>query len=256
MGALDSRVADPDNRPMPVPFVHLRLHTEYSLCDGLVRIKPLVDAVAAAGMPAVAVTDQSNLFALVKFYKAALARGIKPLAGVDLWHDAGDGEAPTRLVLLCQDETGYRNLTRLVSRCYTEGRHGGRITLAGDWLDGQTGGLIALSGAAEGDVGRALLADDLPRARALLERWQRHFPERYYLEVQRCDRPGDERHLRAAVELAGTVGVPVVATNDVRFLARDEFEAHEARVCIHEGRTLDDPRRPRPYTEADRKSVV
>jgi DNA polymerase-3 subunit alpha len=107
---------------MPVPFVHLRLHTEYSLCDGLVRIKPLVDAVAAAGMPAVAVTDQSNLFAQVKFYKAALARGIKPLVGVDLWLDAGDGEAPGRLALLCQDDTGYRNLTRLVSRCYTKAR--------------------------------------------------------------------------------------------------------------------------------------
>jgi DNA polymerase-3 subunit alpha len=235
---------------MPVPFVHLRLHTEYSLCDGLVRIKPLVDAVAAAGMPAVAVTDQSNLFAQVKFYKAALARGIKPLVGVDLWLDAGDGEAPGRLALLCQDDTGYRNLTRLVSRCYTEGRHGGHITLSGAWLEGQTEGLIALSGAAEGDVGRALLADDRTRARAQLERWQRLFPDRYYLEVQRCDRPSDERHLRAAVELAGTAGVPVVATNDVRFLARDDFEAHEARVCIHEGRTLDDPRRPRPYTEA------
>ena len=235
---------------MPVPFVHLRLHTEYSLCDGLVRIKPLVDAVAAAGMPAVAVTDQSNLFAQVKFYKAALARGIKPLVGVDLWLHAGDGEAPGRLALLCQDDTGYRNLTRLVSRCYTEGRHGGHITLSGAWLEGQTEGLIALSGAAEGDVGRALLADDRIRARAQLEHWQRLFPDRYYLEVQRCDRSSDERHLRAAVELAGTAGVPVVATNDVRFLARDDFEAHEARVCIHEGRTLDDPRRPRPYTEA------
>ena len=250
METLDSRVADPDNRSMPVPFVHLRLHTEYSLCDGLVRIKPLVEAVAAAGMPAVAVTDQSNLFALVKFYKAALARGIKPLAGVDLWLEGGEGEAPSRLVLLCQDAGGYRNLTRLVSRCYTEGRHGGQITLADAWLEGQTEGLIALSGAGEGDVGRALLAGDQARARALLERWQRLFPERYYLEVQRCGRPGDETHLRAAVALAGMAGVPVVATNDVRFLARDDFEAHEARVCIHEGRTLDDPRRPRRYTEA------
>ncbi len=248
--ALDTRAGESDNRPMPVPFVHLRLHTEYSLCDGIVRIKPLVEAVAAAGMPAVAVTDQSNLFALVKFYKAALARGVKPLAGVDLWVQDGAGEAPTRLVLLCQDAIGYRNLTRLVSRSYTEGRHGGRILLDSAWLEGQSDGLVALSGAAEGNVGRALLAGDRAGARVRLDRLRALFPERYYLEVQRCGRPDDEPHLRAAVELAGTAGVPVVATNDVRFLARDDFEAHEARVCIHEGRTLDDPRRPRAYTDA------
>ncbi|MDX1592735.1 MAG: DNA polymerase III subunit alpha [Gammaproteobacteria bacterium] len=235
---------------MPVPFVHLRLHTEYSLCDGIVRVKPLIDAVAGAGMPAVAVTDQSNLFALVKFYKAAVARGVKPIAGVDLWVADPDGEAPHRLVLLCQDATGYRNLTRLVSRCYIEGRHGGHIQLAGEWLEGQTAGLIALSGGAGGDVGRALVAGDVARARSRLERWQRLFDARYYLEVQRCGRADDERHLRAAVDLATRAGVPVVATNDVRFLVRDDFDAHEARVCIHQGRTLDDPRRPRDYTEA------
>jgi DNA polymerase-3 subunit alpha len=235
---------------MPVPFVHLRLHTEYSLCDGIVRIKPLVEAVAAAGMPAVAVTDQSNLFALVKFYKAAQARGIKPIAGVDLWLAAGEGQPPARLVLLCQDATGYRNLTRLVSRSYIEGRHGGHILLQPEWLAGLSDGLIALSGASQGDVGRALLAGDRARAHACLERWRALFPERYYLELQRCGRADDEPHLRAAVDLATGAGVPVVATNDVRFLARDQFEAHEARVCIHEGRTLDDPRRPRSYTDA------
>ncbi len=235
---------------MPVPFVHLRLHTEYSLCDGIVRIKPLVEAVASAGMPAVAVTDQSNLFTLVKFYKAALARGVKPIAGVDLLIAEEEGQPPSRLVLLCQDTIGYRNLTRLVSRSYTEGRHGGRILLQHAWLDGQSDGLIALSGAAQGDVGRALLAGDAERTNERVARWRRLFPDRYYLEVQRCGRADDEPHLRAAVDLAIRAGLPMVATNDVRFLSSDEFEAHEARVCIHEGRTLDDPRRPRDYTEA------
>ena len=235
---------------MPVPFVHLRLHTEYSLCDGIVRIKPLVEAVAEAGMPAVAVTDQSNLFALVKFYRAALARGIKPIAGVDLWLADEEGQPPSRLTLLCQDAVGYRNLKCLVSRAYTEGRHGGHILLQHAWLGDQSDGLIALSGAAQGDVGRALLAGDVGRAGERLNRWQELFPDRYYLELQRCGRTDDEPHLRAVVEFATGAGIPVVATNDVRFLTRDDFEAHEARVCIHEGRTLDDPRRPRDYTEA------
>jgi len=233
---------------MTVPgFVHLDLHTEYSLCDGLVRIKPLVEAVAAAGMPAVAVTDQSNLFALVKFYLAALARGVKPIAGADLWVDDGDG--PARLHLLAQDTAGYRNLMRLVSRSYTEGRHGEQAVLHGDWLEGSADGLIALSGGSAGDVGRALLAGDEETARRRLDRWQHLFNGRYYLELQRCGRPDDEVHLHAAVDLATRHGVPVVASNAVRFLARDDFGAHEARVCIHDGRTLDDPRRARNYTD-------
>jgi DNA polymerase III subunit alpha len=230
-------------------FTHLRLHTEYSLVDGVVRIPALVKAVAAAGMPAVAVTDQSNLFGMVKFYRAAQSAGIKPIIGVDLWiREAVEGAAPTRLVLLCQDDTGYRNLTRLVSRCYLEGQHRGVPMLARSWLKGQTQGLIALSGAREGDVGRALLADN-GTAPSLLNDWLRLFPERYYLEVQRTGRPDEEDYLHAAVGLAARAGVPVVATNDVRFIAREDFEAHEARVCIHEGRALADPRRPRAYSD-------
>jgi DNA polymerase-3 subunit alpha len=130
---------------MDARFIHLRLHTEYSLCDGIVRIKPLVAAVAADGMPAVAVTDQCNLFALVKFYQAAMAGGVKPIAGVDLWVAERSGVPPARLVLLVQDSTGYRNLTRLVSRAYLEGRHGNQVLLQRAWLEGMTDGLIALS---------------------------------------------------------------------------------------------------------------
>jgi len=238
---------------MPARFVHLRVHTEYSLVDGLIRVPELVKAARGAGMPAVAVTDQSNLFALVKFYKAALEAGVKPIIGVDLWlANPTDPALPHRLVLLCQDERGYRNLTRLVSRSYVEGQSRGLPTVQREWLDGSTEGLIALSGGLEGDLGRLLGAGREEEAGRVLEDWRRLFPGRYYLEVERTGRDGEEDYLLAAVHLAGDQDVPVVATNDVRFLAADDFEAHEARVCIHDGLTLDDPRRPRRYSAEQR----
>jgi DNA polymerase-3 subunit alpha len=244
-------------------FVHLHLHTEYSLVDGVVRIdserkddgslvrEGLVDACARLGMPAVAVTDQGNLFSLVKFYRAALARGIKPLVGVDvLIREEGERVEPSRLVLLCQDERGYANLTRLVSRSYLEGqgRHGPTVSRA--WLDrDSTTGLVALSGAREGDVGRALLAGREAEASLALGTWLDLFGDRYYLELQRTGRAGDEDCIAGSLGLAVKRGVPVVATNDVRFVSRDDFEAHEARVCIHEGALLADAARPRRYSE-------
>ncbi len=232
---------------MTTPFVHLRLHTEYSLVDGLIRIKNLVKQTTAAGMPAVAVTDMSNLFALIKFYKAALGAGIKPIAGVDAWvRRQGD---PARLVLLCQNLNGYRNLTRLVSRSYLEGQQRGVPVMDQAWLQGNTGGLIALSGGREGELGQALLNDRLDQAQAWLAEWRELFPDRFYLEVQRTGRPQEEEYLQAAVDLAAATGTPVVATNEVCFLQREDFEAHEARVCIHDGVTLGDPRRPRRYSD-------
>ena len=238
-------------------FVHLHLHTEYSLVDSVVRIKGeagspgLMDAVAAAAMPAVALTDRCNLFGMVKFYRAALARGIKPLIGVDLWvREEGERVEPSSLVLLCQHHAGYLNLTRLLSRAYLEGQHRGRATIERDWLDpAACAGLIALSGAREGDLGRALLGGREGEARAAIAFWQGLFGDRYYIEVQRTGRPGDEEHLGAALELATRAGAPLVATNDVRFLVADDFEAHEARVCIHDGALLGDVSRPRRYSE-------
>jgi len=231
-------------------FVHLCVHSEYSLVDGLVRIKPLVNAVAASGMPAVAVTDQGNLFALVKFYKAARSSGVKPLLGVDAWiRDSSDTNNPFRILLLVQNALGYRNLIRLVSRSYREGQHLGRPLMEREWLDQQScSGLIALSGGRFGDVGRSLLAGNREESRSLLAAWLELFGDRYYLELQRTGREQEEDCLHASVELALEFDVPVVATNDVRFLDQEDFEAHEIRVCIHDGRMLDDPRRARNYS--------
>jgi DNA polymerase III subunit alpha len=237
---------------MPNGFVHLRLHTEYSLSDSVVRVPELVAAVAAAGMPAVAVTDEGNLFAMVKFYREALKAGVKPLIGVDLWvAEEGERQPPARLTLLCQSPDGYRNLTRLVSRAYLEARERGAPRIERGWLTQATlSGLIALSGGAVGDVGRALLnGRDQDAARAL-DTWLALFPGRFYLELQRLGRPAEEAYIAAAVALGARHGVPLVATNDVRFLAADEFESHEARVCIHDGALLADAARVRRYTRA------
>jgi len=235
---------------MQPTFVHLRLHSEYSLVDGVVRIKPLVKAVADAGMPAVAITDQCNLFAMVKFYRAALAAGVKPIVGVDLWlRNEDDANKPFRLVLLVQNSEGYRNLTRLVSRTYLEGQHLGRPMLDRSWLDGACAGLIALSGGRDGDVDLALQNGDKDQAETLLDGWLALFGDRYYLELNRTGREREEDSLHASVELALARDVPVVATNDVHFLQADEFEAHEVRACIHEGRALDDPRRPKRFSD-------
>lgn len=234
---------------MTQPFVHLRLHSEYSLVDGIVRVPALVEAVAAAGMPACAVTEQSNLFSLVKFYRAALGAGIKPIIGVDVWL-CGDEilEQPTRLVLLCQSSTGFRSLSRLITRSYSEGQTRGIPMLRHDWLEGSVEGLIALSAGIGGDVGQLLIADRMRDAERRLKKWNALFPDRYYLELQRIGRDEEERYIQGAVDLASRKSIPVVATNDVRFIESQDFEAHEARVCIHEGRTLADPRRPKNYS--------
>ncbi len=231
-------------------FVHLRVHTEYSLLDSVVRVPGLIEAVAAAGMPAVALTDECNLFAMVKFYRAALARGVKPIIGVDLLvKEAGQRDAPSRLTLLCQNEAGYLNLSRLVTRAYLEGERQATPLLERAWLTRESlSGLIALSGGCEGDVGRALLAGRPALARRALQSWQCLFDDRYYLELQRLGRTTDAQYVAAAVALAGEFDVPVVATNDVRFIEESEYDAHEARVCIRERALLADPARRRRYT--------
>src|SRR3954469_21407960 len=239
-------------------FVHLHLHTEYSLVDSVVRITAegegqvgLMAVAAAAGMPAVGLTDQSNLFAMVKFYRAAQSAGIKPIIGVDLLvRELGDRVEPSRLVLLCQNDKGYKNLTRLVTRSYLEGQQKGRATIDRSWLtEENVSGLIALSAAGEGDFGRAILGGRDADARALLDLWLGLFGNRYYIELQRIGREGEENYIRRALQLAVEYGVPVVATNNVRFVRREDFESHEARVCIHEGLLVEDSKRPRRYTQ-------
>jgi DNA polymerase-3 subunit alpha len=228
----------------------LRLHTEYSLVDGIVRVAELMASVAASGMPAVALTDQSNLFAMVKFYKEALAAGVKPLIGVDAWIREGGERAPSRIVFLCQNLVGYRHLTQLVTRSYLEGQQRGAPMLERGWLERDAlEGLIVLSGGADGDIGQALARGRDDEAIRCLTRWQELCADRFYLEVQRTGRAAEQVYGEAVMDLSKERGVAAVATNDVRFLTRAEFEAHEARVCIHDGALLADPSRARRYSE-------
>jgi len=236
---------------MSVPFVHLRLHSEFSVVDGLVQLDKAAKAAAADGQGALALTDSANMFGAIRFYKAARARGVKPIVGVDAWlsNDA-DRESPYRLLLLAMDHGGYLRLCDLVSRSWIENQHRGRAEMRLAWFEQSGGaGLIALSGAAQGEIGAQLALGNVPAASAAAERLAALFPDRFYIELQRAGRAGDEALLRASARLAIELDLPVVATHPVQFIARDDFRAHEARVCIAEGYTLADPRRPRHYTE-------
>jgi DNA polymerase-3 subunit alpha len=235
---------------MPESFVHLHLHSEFSLVDSTLRLQQLVKRARELGMPAVALTDQFNMFALVKFYRAAQAEGIKPIAGADvLISDPGEPDHASSLVLLCQNREGYLNLCQLLSKGYLEGQYHGTPYLRREWISQHSNGLIALSGGREGDIGQALINQHPNKARQYARGWIKDFPDRFYLEIQRTGREQEQRFETHALQLAAELGLPVVASNDVRFLDRDDFSAHEARVCIHDGRLLSDKRREVRYSE-------
>jgi DNA polymerase III subunit alpha len=235
---------------MPQPgFVHLRLHSEYSISDGMVRVDEAVATAQSDAMPALALTDLNNFFGLIKFYKAARGVGLKPIVGCDVFitNDA-DRERPYRLLLLCQSVAGYLLLCRLLSRAYLENQHRGRAEVRREWFHQDTGGLIALSGAHLGDTGSALLSGNAAQARQFAQEWASLFNNRYYLEVQRAGFADEEHYIHAATQLAAELGLPVVATHPVQFLAASDFKAHEARVCIAEGYVLNDKRRAKQFT--------
>ncbi|MCO5117087.1 MAG: DNA polymerase III subunit alpha [Burkholderiaceae bacterium] len=231
-------------------FIHLRLHTEFSVVDGTARIDDAVASAAADGQPALAITDIANLFGAVKFYKAARGKGVKPILGAEvaLRGLAADPATVSRVLLLAQNEQGYLNLCELLARAWTQGVTKAQAVAEWDWLAELASGLILLSGAAAGPVGQYLLAGDDARAAEVALQLASAFPHRFYLELQRAGRPDDERHVAAAVQLAARMKLPVVATHPVQFVQPEDFEAHEARVCIAEGEILGNPRRPRRFT--------
>lgn len=243
--------ADRPGPKMAFMFVHLRLHTEFSVVDGTNRIDEVVAAAAADQQPALAITDLSNLFGTVKFYKETRGAGVKPLIGADLWvqvpgKDAGAPAA--RLLLLVQSRQGYLNLSEIITRAWTKNVVRDQAVVKLEWLQELNEGLIALSGAQGGAVGQALVQGDSARAVECALYFAGLFPHRFYLELQRAQRPDDERHVTAAVQLAARLKLPVVATHPVQFLTYDDYEAHEARVCISEGEILGNSRRVRKFT--------
>jgi len=236
---------------MQPKFVHLRLHSEYSIVDGIVRIDDAVAAAAADGMPALALTDLSNLFGMVKFYQAARGQGLKPLIGCDVWlSNETDRDKPYRALFLCASRDGYLKLCDWLTRAYRSNQHRGRAELQKNWLrESGTDGLIALSGAHLGDIGHALLADNAAQAKKCAQFWAEAFPQRFYIELQRSGQPHAEHYVKRAVRLASDLQLPVVATHPVQFIKPEDFVAHEARVCIAEGYVLSDQRRPRHFSD-------
>lgn len=244
-------------------FTHLRVHSEYSIVDGLVRIDDLVKAAVKDSQPALAVTDLANTFCLVRFYKAARGKGVKPIVGVDAWITNDDNrDKPHRLLLLAKNHTGYLQLCDLLARAWLTNQHKGRAELRTEWLEAlatsvstlhpeepQDNALIVLSGAHFGDIGQAIENGDIARAEANAERWARIFPGHFYIEIQRAGQANQEQQVRHSVALAGRLGLPVVATHPVQFLDKSEFIAHEARVCIAEGEMLANAKRVRRFNE-------
>jgi DNA polymerase-3 subunit alpha len=233
-------------------FVHLRLHTEFSVVDGTNRIDEVVKAAAADGQPSLAITDLNNLFGAVKFYKEARSKGVKPVLGAEVFLEGLGAEpgALTRIVLLVQNKEGYLHLSELLARAWTQnvGRGQAQAACKLAWLEELQGGLIALSGAQAGPLGAPLLQGQEERAAEIALQLAGLFPHRFYIELQRAGRPEDEPHVIAAVKLAARLRLPVVATHPVQFATADDYEAHEARVCISEGEILGNPRRVRRFT--------
>jgi DNA polymerase-3 subunit alpha len=233
----------------PTPFVHLRLHTEFSITDGIVRVEEAIACAAGDGMVALAITDLNNLFGLIRFYSSARSKGIKPIAGCDVWIAPEEERQPAfRVLLLARDHQGYLALCRLLSRAWRSGQERGVAYIQRAWLEEDTTGLIVLSGAEQGDVGQALAAGNLKEATQRARRWVRAFGDAYYLELQRTGSPGQEHLVDMTIHLGAELDIPLVATHPVQFTRPDDFKAHEARVCIGGGYLLADARRPKNFT--------
>ncbi|SFN16209.1 DNA polymerase III, alpha subunit [Izhakiella capsodis] len=230
-------------------FIHLRVHSDYSMIDGLAKVGPLIKKAASLGMPAIAMTDFTNLCGLVRFYGGAHGAGMKPIIGADfLVRSEALGDELAQLTVLAANNTGYQNLTLLISRAYQRGYGAEGPIIDRDWLIEHREGIILLSGGRGGDVGKMILRGNTTLMHECLTFYQHYFDECYYLELTRTGRADEETYLHAAVDLAIEQGIPVVATNEVCFLEETDFDAHEIRVAIHDGFTLDDPKRPRNYS--------
>lgn len=229
-------------------FIHLRCHSEFSLIDGILRIPDLIKAAKDQGAFAVALTDHVNFYGLVKFFKKAIAAGVKPIIGADLVLRDPKQDKQYLFTALCQNDQGYANLIQLISKAYQVGQACGMPVIEWSWLVEHAEGLLILSGAVQGELGQALLHEQ-QQAEAVATRWQALFPDRFYMELQRTEREDESQYISAALAMACQLNLPVVATNNVMFLQPEDFQAHEARVCIHDGFVLDDPRRPRGYSQ-------
>ncbi|WP_144209724.1 DNA polymerase III subunit alpha [Shewanella donghaensis] len=231
-------------------FTHLRVHSDFSMCDGVAKVKPIIAKAQELGMGALGITDQNNFCGLVKFYGGCHSAGIKPIVGADFWMKVpGFDNEFCALTVIALDNEGYQSLTQLISEAYLRGQIKDRVVIDQEWLVKFNKGILILSGAKDGDVGKALLKGNETQVEQLVDFYKTHFENRYFLELIRTNRKDEERYLHMAVKLASDNELPVVATNQVVFLKADDFDSHEIRVAIHDGFTLADPRRPKLYSK-------
>lgn len=229
-------------------FVHLKVHSDFSMINGLAKVKALVKTAVADNMVAMALTDFTNFCGLVKFYGEALGSGLKPIIGADIHvRSTPESEELDELTLLAKNNIGYHNITMLLSKAYQQG-YVDLPVVEKEWLTEYNEGVIVISGGRSGDVGKALLKENVKEAENLTAFYQQYFPDHFYFSVCRTGRTDEERYIKAIVPFAAQHQLPLVAVNDVMFLKPDDFEAHEIRVAIHDSYTLDDPKRPKKYS--------
>ena len=234
---------------MPSKFIHLNLHSEYSVVDSILHIPNIMDALKNSQSPAVGITDFNNMYAAIKFYKAALAAGIKPLMGAEvLVFNEEDADKSYSMTFLCMNNQGYLNLSELISKAHQSGYHKTKPMVHENWIEKYNEGLIAISNNMRGDIGQLILNKKLNEAADKVEHWKRIFSDRFYLSIARINRKDEKWHNNACIYLAAHQQVPLVATNDARFMQTTDFNAHEARVCINQGLIVADPRRQKVYT--------
>lgn len=229
-------------------FIHLHLHSDFSMVDGIAKVGALVNEVSKLQMPAFAITDFTNLCGLVKFYGSAMGKGIKPIIGADLAIKSSQlSDDIYRLTILAANNTGYQNLTLLISKAYQRGYIGDVPVVDQEWLTIHREGLIILAGR-ESDIGIGVIRDNQAIIDEAITYYLENFNQHFYFELVRTNRANEELFIHSAIKLAEQYSLPVVATNDVRFLSSSDFEAHEIRVAIHDGNTLEDPSRPKNYS--------
>ncbi|NVK24320.1 MAG: DNA polymerase III subunit alpha [Gammaproteobacteria bacterium] len=229
-------------------FIHLRVHSDFSMMDGMAKVKNILGKASELEMPAMALTDQMNLCGLVKFYQGAHGAGIKPIIGVDVWVNRADDEPLYRLTLIAKNNDGYKNITDLISRAYLRGMFKQKVAIEKEWLIEHKEGVIVLSGADQGDIAMGLSKNNPELLREIVEPYQTHFADHFFLEINRVGRPEETLYNELILDFAEETGLPMVATNHVVFMSPEDFEAHEIRVCIHQKRTLEDKNRPKDYS--------
>ena len=235
---------------MKKSFIHLHLHSEYSISDSLIRINNLIEVVSSNNYPSIAITDHNNIFSLVKFYKSAIRNGVKPIIGIEVDMKSNDSKSGfSRAVLLCKNMVGFNNLSNLITDSYVNLDEGNNFLVSQEQLSKRSEGLIALSGGIYGDLANAIRSGKQDLINLSISYWKKNFPDSFYIEITRTGKDFEDEYISYAQEISEKHGIPLVASNDVRFIDKKDYLAHEVRVCINNGSYLKDEKRKSEYNE-------